>query len=122
MPELTIKVTVEDQALWEGVWGCIGSYSWWHEFIWHPNTDWDKIGVVTVVACDPDDEEKEITKHIGIEDIRQAWEDVLNGKGSTHGHWYHCGGTIDLASIEDGDDCTGDAVLQMAMYGTMVFS
>jgi hypothetical protein len=107
---ISIPRTVKKQELWEAVFGSafesFGTH--WHEVEYLDDADWDVIGKVKLVAID------EVTllkteKVVGIEELAEALpkanEEVY----------------MDLFDFEQYDAVCGDAVLQVAVLGEVVY-
>lgn len=105
-----IEIEIDEQELWDAVFGSafesFGSH--WHEIEYLANTNWDKIGKVRLVAID------EMTlvkteKIVGIEELLKALP-IANEQVS-----------MDLLDLDDYDAICGDAVLQVAVLGEVVY-
>ena len=97
---------------WEAVTGGFPSFEWWHSFRYQePNTSWEVPGSLQVIAEDPSDEKKTLTKTFTALDLLHAYRAMPNKT--------HCGG-CDL--IGDPDECSSDLILQWAMYGEIVYA
>lgn len=107
---ITIAVEINKQELWDSVFGSafesFGTH--WHEVEYLGDTSWDVIGQVRLVAID------EITllkteKVVGIEELAKALP-IANKQVS-----------MDLFDFDDYDAICGDAVLQVAVLGEVVY-
>lgn len=107
---ITIPLQVNKQELWEAVfgsaWETFGNH--WHSCEFLDGADWDVIGKVKLVAID------EITllkteKVVGIEELALALP-IANEQVS-----------MDLFDFDDYDAICGDAVLQVAVLGEVVY-
>ena len=103
-------VEIDKQELWDSVFGSafdsFGTH--WHEVEFLDDTDWDKIGKVRLVAID------EITllkteKIVGIEELLKALP-IANTQVY-----------MDLYDFDDYDAICGDAVLQVAVLGEVIY-
>lgn len=103
-------VEIDKQELWDSVFGSafdsFGTH--WHEVEFLDDTDWDKIGKVRLVAID------EITllkteKIVGIEELLKALP-IANEQVY-----------MDLYDFDDYDAICGDAVLQVAVLGEVIY-
>ena len=107
---IIIPFAINKQELWDAVFGSafesFGTH--WHEVEYLGDADWDKIGQVKLVVID------EVTllkteKVIGIEELAEALpkanEEVY----------------MDLFDFDEYDAVCGDAVLQMAVLGEVVY-
>ena len=122
MAELTIKAQVDETELWKGVFGSGWENSYFVQgWGYKPGTDWDTPGTVVVQVEDPNSEEENasIRKDITIREVLDAVERILNHQEGL----FHCAGTrLTLDEIiNNGDQCTGDIVIQYIMYGEVVF-
>ena len=108
--KITIAVEVNKQELWDAVfgsaWESFGNH--WYSCEYLGDTSWDKIGQVKLVAID------EITllkteKVVGIEELAKALP-IANEQVS-----------MDLFDFDDYDAICGDAVLQVAVLGEVVY-
>ena len=104
-----------EQAAWQAVFGSMGHvYEWFKEINYtDTETTWEVPGEVEVIAEDPNDETKTITKTLDAADLVRAYDQLRAAGGGTH-----CG-SCDL--IYDPDECTSDLLLQQAMYGEIVY-
>ncbi len=107
---ITIPLEINKQELWESVFGSafesFGTH--WHKIKYLGDTDWDVIGQVKLVAID------EVTllkteKIVGIEELAQALP-IANKQVS-----------MDLFDFDNYDAVCGDAVLQVAVLGEVVY-
>ncbi len=122
---MDISINVCDEDVWEATFGVSAESMPWYRDLTFISGDWETPGVVRVYMADPDNEDDDDKVRggiYGITDVRQAWQDVINGKGSKDGHYYHCGGPVDSGSIEDSDSCAGDLVLQMLVFGEIIYA
>jgi hypothetical protein len=107
---ITIPLTHIKQELWEAVFGSafesFGNH--WHEIEYLGNTDWDVIGQVRLVAIDEISLLK-TEKIVGIEELAKALP-IANQQVS-----------MDLFDFDDYDAICGDAVLQVAVLGEVVY-
>ena len=108
MAEITIQI--DEQELWDAVFGSafesFGSH--WYEIEYLADTKWDKIGKVRLVAIDEMTLEK-TEKVVGIEELLKALP-IANEQVF-----------MDLYDLDDYDAICGDAVLQVAVLGEVVY-
>jgi hypothetical protein len=115
---VTVQITIDPQDLWENTFGTEGT-SWSH---WHEETfltgDWDTIGTVRLGIQDPesDNEDDTVTKVIGLNDIVQALQTLLNNGTTCWGHPLYVSG-----EQFDWDASASDMVLQQAVLGEIVY-
>ena len=107
---ITISLDVKKQELWEAVFGSafesFGTH--WHAIEYLGDTSWDVVGQVKLTAID------EVTllkteKVVGIEELAKALP-IANEQVS-----------MDLFDFDDYDSICGDAVLQVAVLGEVVY-
>ncbi len=107
---ITISLEVKKQELWEAVfgsaWETFGNH--WYSVDYLGDASWDVIGQVKLVAID------EVTllkteKVVGIEELAKALP-IANEQVS-----------MDLFDFDDYDAICGDAVLQVAVLGEVVY-
>lgn len=107
---MDIVVTINEQELWEAVFGSaferFGTH--WDEVEYLDGSDWDKIGKVRLVAIDEETEEK-TEKIIGIEELGKALP-IANNQVN-----------MDLLDFDNYDAVCGDAVLQVAVLGEVIY-
>lgn len=108
------EITVDREELWQSIFGsAYETFSWWLGEEFKQGGDWETIGEVTLTAWDEEDNSKEVVKSFKPDDIFDAWaKSVAEGYG-------HCGSP--MSEIDDADACFGDVVLQLAMYGKLVW-
>lgn len=107
---MEITITIDENELWSSVFGSafekFGTH--WDEVEYLDGTDWDKIGKVRLVAIDEETEER-TEKIIGIEELGKALPIANN---QVH---------MDLFDFDNYDAICGDAVLQVAVLGEVVY-
>jgi hypothetical protein len=108
--KITISVEINKQELWDAVFGSafesFGTH--WHEIEYLGDTSWDVIGQVRLVAIDEVSLLK-TEKVVGIEELAKALP-IANEQVS-----------MDLFDFDDYDAICGDAVLQVAVLGEVVY-
>lgn len=106
----TVSVEINKQELWESVFGSafesFGTH--WHEIEYLGDASWDVIGQVKLVAIDEETLLK-TEKIIGIEELAQA---LPKANEKVY---------MDLFNFDQYDAICGDAVLQMAVLGDVVY-
>ena len=101
------------EPLWTQVFGSgWETFPWWSQVTFIEG-DWDTEGVAVVVHTPPDDPDEPSTTHrLTPANIRAAY---LVAKD------HYSGGTFRLFE-DDIDAIAGDAILQLACFGTLVYS
>lgn len=114
--ELTITVKIDEQELWDAVAGS-GFYYEWFRYI-----DGLVFGEsprnVKIIAWDPQSpggDSDTLVKIITISDMALALEFLIY-KG-----YYHCGIPFSPEVIKDPDACVADLILQVAVYGDVIY-
>lgn len=117
-PKELIAVTVTAQELWSTVLGSGWEYAGDH---WvasrFESGDWDTVGKFRLSADARDIEGHDsayITKVITVEDMQAAYDFAL-AKG-----YRHCGG-YSFADLDDADACWSDGILQIIIYGDIIY-
>lgn len=108
---IVIPVQVEPEEFWSNLLGSAWEdWDWWQSIKYSEGSQWDKVGEITVSITDPDDEEEEevITKTLGVQDLADAYAKYISQTKNT-------------VNWEDFDACSGDAVLQIAVLGEIVY-
>jgi len=106
---VAIKFNVDDVELWSAVFGSSG-FSFgdhWVDYEYIGDTDWDKVGRVKITGIDED--EQEVTKTIGIRQIAEALP-IANQQVY-----------MDLVNFDNYDAVCADAVLQVAIFGKVIY-
>jgi hypothetical protein len=110
---VTLRQEVDAQEFFENLLGSgWETWQWWHTAEYTEGYEWDKFPsdfgtpFLTVGICDPDDENEEqtITKSLSLNDLLEAYEKA------SHLNW------------EDHDACSGDYVMQIAVFGKAVYA
>jgi hypothetical protein len=86
--------------------------SCWYGIEYDGDAGWEKVGTFTITCENPEDEEKVMSKTLGIEDLLKAYQFCLD-KG-----YGHCGQEYDW---QDQDMCTSSGILQVAVYGDILY-
>jgi hypothetical protein len=105
----TIKFEVEDQLLWETVFGS-SPFSFGDHFTkanYIGDADWDVIGKIRITGLDEND--KKVTKTLSVKDLAKALP-VANKQVY-----------MDLFNFDQYDSICSDAVLQVAMFGKVIY-
>lgn len=105
----TITFEVDDQELWSSVFGSrpfsFGDHFTDAEYI--GDSDWDNPGEIKVTGTDENDQE--ITKTIRVEDLAKALP-IANSQVY-----------MDLFNFDNYDSICADAVLQVALFGKVIY-
>jgi hypothetical protein len=111
-----IKREIDDKEFWSSIFGaCPESFGDWMRIEFLGKSDWDTPGIVRLT--DLEDEYPEHVKLIDLSDLVEAynalWAKVDEpGTGGVHQDY------LDLENL----DCIGaDAILQQALYGSVIF-
>jgi hypothetical protein len=108
---VTIPVTVNAQDMWSSVFGSGWEYSPVRITVkYGEGADWETMGTAQVTIGDDAEERKTAT--ITVQELAEAY-----GKLVAIGY-HHCGAPI---SLEDMDACSSFDVLQMAVFGELVY-
>jgi hypothetical protein len=111
MDTVTITRTIDAKEFWSSVMGSTEFINeWWLKVKYHGDATWEVPGTVTITADNGEGEA--IAKSLTIEDLVKAYEAAIAKP------YYHCGGTIDIDNM---DECASDIVLQLAMFGDVVY-
>jgi hypothetical protein len=112
-----IAVTVSAEELWSTVLGSGWEYAGDH---WvasrFESGDWDTVGEFRLSGDTTDlsgYDSHLVTKVLTVEDFQAAYEFAV-AKG-----YHHCGSSY--AEIDDADACWADGILQIAIYGDIVY-
>ena len=114
--DLTISVTIDEQELWDAVAGS-GSYYQWFQVL-NGLRFGESPRDVKVVAWDPQSpggDSATLMKIITVKDMALALERLI------HKGYSHCGIPFGLNVISDPDSCVADLILQVAVYGDVVY-
>jgi hypothetical protein len=108
---ITVPVQYQAEDFWSEILGSAWeTYDWWVSLDYSEGAAWDKVGELTITAWDGQGESEEegtITKTLGIKDLAEAY-----GKCLSEGF---------RINIHDLDADQGDVILQMAMFGEIVY-
>jgi hypothetical protein len=107
-------VKVTEQTIWEATLGAGFEYGGQHWKAYHfESGDYDTLGVLSVTAEDSDDESLTVTKKITAADLVAAYEKAVASD------YHHCGTHYVL--IDEADSCWADGILQIAIYGDIIY-
>ena len=106
-----ISFEIEDEELWSTVFGSspfsFGRGEWFPEAEYLGETEWDKAGQIKIVGID--DEGNRIEKTLDVHDLANALP-IANKQVY-----------MDLFNLDKYDSICGDAVLQVAMFGKVIY-
>jgi hypothetical protein len=107
--KIIVPVAIEAEDFWSHILGSAWeTWDWWTGVDYLDGSDWDKVGEVKITGWDGETEgETLITKTLNIGDLAEAY-----GKCLAEGYRFN---------LDDFDACDGDAVIQMAMFGEVVY-
>lgn len=108
---VTIKREIDEEEFWSSILGSTEFINeWWLSVRYRGDATWEVPGTVTLTIEGEDGEP--VTKSLTIHDLVEAYEIAVSKP------YYHCGNKID---IDDMDECASDIVLQIAMFGDVVY-
>lgn len=105
----TIQFEIDDVELWSSVFGS-SPFSFGDHFTeaeYKDGADWDKPGRITITGEDEDGQE--VTKTIGIKELAEALP-IANKEVY-----------MDLFNFDNYDSICADAVLQVAVFGKVIY-
>ena len=108
---ITIPITVDADELWSDVFGSGWEYSEWFTYVEYVGCSWDTAGTAKVTHWSSDDEGVTEVTSVTIDDIVRGYSILASD------NWLHCNGD----ALNNPDACTSDAILQMAIYGELVY-
>ena len=111
MTLIDLPVAVDDQELWSNVFGSafemFGTHLAYEEYL--DDTDWDHIGQVEIAMYDSEEDDSAITRLIDISVLAEALP-IANRQVY-----------MDLFNFDNYDAICGDAILQVAVLGEVVY-
>lgn len=107
-----------DKELWSEILGSgWETWDWWQGHEYAPGADWDQPGSLTVTVVSPDDDADTVTVTVSVEQVAAALDVAIRA-----GLVDACTGVPISRSDEfDWDACSGDTVMQMAVFGEVVY-
>jgi hypothetical protein len=108
--KITIPVRVSAVDLWSNIMGSSWEVmEWWSAVSYGEDSDWDKPGLITITGIGEfeSDEEVLITKTLNLDSVVEAYANCV-----AQGYEFN---------IEDFDAYDGDAIIQMAIFGEVVY-
>lgn len=110
----TITITVKDEQLWSAVLGsAFETWSWWRDVSYPTGSDWETPGTVMLTLDDPEHGESDgvlLSRTLTIDDIVRGYQLLLQQF------------QFDVTPYDlDFDAVSGDAVLQLAIFGELVY-
>lgn len=110
--KVVVPLALDTDEIWSDVFGSGYEYSpWWVRVSYSPGADWDVAGTATIKHWGKDDDTVLEITQVTIEDIANAYAKLIADK------WTHCGG----CGLDDPDACSSDVVLQVAIFGEIVY-
>lgn len=105
---LTTTITVDTAEFWSSVCGSAWeTWDWWQKYEYSPCSNWAVPGELTVWVDNPDEEGgKPIKKTLDVNDLAEAYSKYSAG---CRVNW------------QDLDACDGDAIMQTAVFGEVVY-
>jgi hypothetical protein len=111
MNAITIPYKIEDKEFWSSILGSTEfTEEWWLKIHYEDDTSWEYPGAIQVTALDGDN--KPVTKRLTLDDLLVAYIFAVTRE------YGHCGALVD---IQDMDSCASDIVLQIAMFGDVIY-
>jgi hypothetical protein len=108
---IKIEFEVDEKELWSTIFGAspfsFGRGEWFPDAEFLGEADWETVGQIKIVGID--DDENEVTKILGIEDLAKALP-IANQQVY-----------MDLFDFDKYDSICADAVLQVAMFGKVIY-
>lgn len=106
-----ISFDIDDQELWSTVFGSspfsFGRGEWFPEAEFLGEADWETVGQIKIIGID--DDENKIEKILDVEDLANALP-IANKQVY-----------MDLFDLDKYDSICGDAVLQVAVFGKVIY-
>lgn len=112
----TVEVSYDD--LWSAVWGSEVAYDWFSKV---RQPDGKGIDLWTKPDFDPNPQDFKV-----YDEYEEKWHEVTlealaNGyRLALQNNTHHCGG-CEVADLEDPDACTGDIIIQLAIFGKVIY-
>ena len=104
---MKVLVEIDEQRLWEEVLGsCWVGYDWWTS-VRYISGDWDVIGELTIAYDDPDSDATIV--------------DSLTLGKLAKGYAIVCEKYPHLSDLDNQDACSGDAIIQCALMGDIIY-
>ena len=105
---VTIPLTVDADDFWSAILGSgFETWDWWRGVTYDDNSAWDKAGHVVLKIENPDGGPT-LGRVLNVNDLAKAY-----ALGKERGY--------DVGDYEDFDACSGDAVLQIAVLGDIIY-
>ena len=108
---IKIEFEVDEKELWSTIFGAspftFGRGEWFPDAEFLGEADWETVGQIKIVGID--DDENQVTKILGIEDLAKALP-IANQQVY-----------MDLFDFDKYDSICADAVLQVAMFGKVIY-
>ena len=107
---IVVPVQISSVDFWSNIMGSEWeSMEWWSKVSYGEDCEWDKPGLVTVTAIQDleTDDEVLVTKTFNLDDLVEAYSNCI-----AQGYKFN---------VEDFDAYQGDAIIQMIMFGEVVY-
>ena len=116
--EYEIKTTVNINDIWEALWGSDGIGMEWVSHVRTAKGEgikfWDENWTPLPQPFRVYDIEERKWHDVSLEDLVKAYQIALDNKAM------HCGDCL-VADLDDPDACTGDILLQYAVFGELIY-
>jgi hypothetical protein len=111
MTVVTVPYKIDGLEFWSSILGSTEFQAeWWVRVKYEGDAEWNVPGVVHITALNGDNEPT--TKSLTLGDLVLAYTHVIDKE------YHHCGAPV---NIEDMDECASDMVLQVAMFGEVIY-
>lgn len=111
-----VTIELDGNRFWSAVFGSeFDEHEWWVRVHYRNGADWNKIGKVTLGIVDPVNFGKIITRTIDLKDVERGLRTVI-----ARGYGDPCTGRSNWLSLGY-DSCEGDAIMQCAIFGEIVY-
>ena len=118
--EVTVSIPIDTDELWYAVFGSgWENHDWWSKIVYKGDTAWDKAGKVILSIANPEGDSngksRVVTRTLDVEDLKRALSITM-----AKGYRDACTGRSEWLSFEY-DSCEGDAILQVAIFGEVIY-
>lgn len=115
--KITKTTEVDDTLAWEAIFGALHGPSapWITNVVYLDGAAWDKPGRVLITMWNDENEDGDPRVDVfDVIDMQEAYQLAANGELT------HCNGG-DVCDTEDPDACSAEMLLQLFMYGSVVY-